>query len=146
MLVRKIHQHLAHHLGYRAIQVINGVGRTIAAIAVAEIGDVHRFSSPEALCCWTGLTPKQRESDTKGHREGISKQGSRLLRWALVEGTARYHGGPTFAADYRRTEGHGSTSDPAALVARARVHENDAVFKQGQTQQPFDTARSFRDG
>jgi transposase len=74
MLERKIHQHLCHHPGYRAIQAINGVGRTIAAIAVAEIGDVERFSSPEALCCWTGLTPKQRESDTKAHREGISKQ------------------------------------------------------------------------
>jgi transposase len=30
--------------------MISGVGRTIAAIAVAEIGDVHRFPSPEALC------------------------------------------------------------------------------------------------
>jgi transposase len=118
MLERKIHQHLRRHQGYQAIQMINGVGRTIAAIAVAEIGDVSRFCSPEALCCWTGLTPKQRESDTKAHREGISKQGSRLLRWALVEGTARYHGGPKFAADYRRIAERRGTNRARVAVAR----------------------------
>jgi transposase len=31
---------------------------------VAEIGDVTRFRSAEALCSWAGLTPKHRESDT----------------------------------------------------------------------------------
>ena len=50
MLERKIHAQLAHHPGYRAIQAINGVGRTIAAVLVAEIGDVGRFRSAEALC------------------------------------------------------------------------------------------------
>src|SRR5207247_1853365 len=35
-----IHQHLRHDRGYQAVQAINGIGRTIAAILVAEIGDV----------------------------------------------------------------------------------------------------------
>ncbi|MGH9290266.1 MAG: transposase, partial [Acidimicrobiales bacterium] len=41
----------------RPSQAIDGVGRTIAAVLVAEIGDVDRFRSAEALCSWAGLTP-----------------------------------------------------------------------------------------
>ena len=55
MLERKIHQQLRDDRGYRAIQGLTGVGRTIAAIFVAEIGDVSRFRSAEALCSWAGL-------------------------------------------------------------------------------------------
>lgn len=54
ILEREICQMLKHDQGYRAIQEINGVGRTIGAIFVAEIGDVHRLRSPQALCPWAG--------------------------------------------------------------------------------------------
>jgi transposase len=37
------------------------------------------------LCSWAGLTPRHRESDTKVSRGHITKQGSRNLRWALIE-------------------------------------------------------------
>jgi transposase len=54
-------------------------------VFVAEIGDVHRFANPEKLASWCGMTPKHRESDTRVHRGRITKQGSRLVRWAAVE-------------------------------------------------------------
>src|SRR5438045_1664228 len=76
----------------RAIKAINGIGPTMAAILVAEIGDVTRFRSAAALCSWAGLTPKHRESDTIVHRGQLTKQGSQLVRWAVIEGTVRYHG------------------------------------------------------
>jgi transposase len=41
---------LAHDPGYLAIQAIPGVGPVLAAVIVAEIGDVHRFARPEQLC------------------------------------------------------------------------------------------------
>src|SRR5262249_33336937 len=82
MLERETHKLLKAHPGYRAIQAIPGIGRTMAAIMVAEIGDITRFSTPEALCSWAGLTPRHRESDTKVRRGRVTKQGSKLLRWA----------------------------------------------------------------
>lgn len=100
MLERDIALHLRGDRGYHAVQAINGVGPTIAAILVAEIGDVSRFATPAHLCSWAGLTPKLHESDTKSHRGAITKQGSKLLRWALIEGASRYHGGPVLAAKY----------------------------------------------
>jgi len=54
-------------------------------VFVAEIGDVHRFATAEKLTCWAGLTPKHHESDTHVRRGRITKQGSRLIRWAAVE-------------------------------------------------------------
>ena len=92
-LDRDIYLALRDDAGYNAVQAIYGVGHVFAAVFVAEIGDVTRFDSPRALCSWAGLTPKHRESDTHVHRGRITKQGSRLVRWAAIEAVARYHGG-----------------------------------------------------
>ncbi len=77
------------HPGYVAIQVIPGVGPILAAVFVAEIGDIARFPGPAQLASWAGLTPKHHESDTTVHRGRITKQGSRLVRWAAVEAVQR---------------------------------------------------------
>jgi transposase len=71
--------------GYVAVQQLPGVGPVLAAVFVAEIGDVSRFQHASQVACWAGLTPKHRESDTHVHRGRITKQGSRLVRWAAVE-------------------------------------------------------------
>jgi transposase len=76
---------LAREPGYTAVQTIPGIGPTLAAVFVAEIGDVHRFAGPAQLACWAGMTPKHHESDAHVHRGRITKQGSRLVRWAAVE-------------------------------------------------------------
>ncbi|MEU6701767.1 transposase [Pseudonocardia sp. NPDC046786] len=75
--------------GYRAIQAIPGIGAVLAAVFVAEIGDIGRFPGPAQLASWAGLTPTHRESDTSVHRGRITKQGSRLVRWAAVEAVQR---------------------------------------------------------
>ena len=85
VFTRIIRARLATDPGYTALQTIPGIGPTLAAVFVAEIGDVHRFTGPDKLACWCGLTPKHHESDTHVHRGRITKQGSRLVRWAAVE-------------------------------------------------------------
>jgi transposase len=76
---------LAGHPGHTAIQAIPGIGPTLAAVFVAEIGEVDRFPHPTRLVSWAGLTPRHRESDTTVHRGPITKQGSGLVRWAAIE-------------------------------------------------------------
>jgi transposase len=80
---------LREHRGYRAIQTIPGVGPVLGSVLVAEIGQVDRFPGPTRLASWAGLTPKHHESDTTVHRGPITKQGSRLVRWAAVEAVQR---------------------------------------------------------
>ena len=76
---------LARDPGFVAVQAIPGIGPILGAVFVAEIGDVHRFARAEELTCWAGLTPKHHESDKHVHRGRITKQGSRLVRWAAIE-------------------------------------------------------------
>ena len=61
--------------GYVAIQALPGVGPVLAAVFVAEIGDIGRFDRPAQLASWAGLTPKHHESDTTVHRGRITKDG-----------------------------------------------------------------------
>ena len=80
---------LAKDPGYVAVQTIPGIGPTLGAVFVAEIGDVARFATADKLTCWAGLTPRHHESDTKIHRGRITKQGSPIVRWAAVESVQR---------------------------------------------------------
>ncbi len=89
LLEKVIADLLEHHDGYHALQQLPGIGKVLAAVIVAEIGDISRFHHPGQLCSWTGLTPRHRESDTKIARGHITKQGSRVLRWAMVEAIQR---------------------------------------------------------
>jgi len=105
LVTRELHRRLAEDRGYVAIQAIRGVGPIMAAIFVAEIGDVSRFPTARHLCSWAGMTPSHRESDAKVRRGHITKQGSSLVRWAAVEAVARFHGGDPIAPAMRRISG-----------------------------------------
>ena len=88
------------------------------AIFVTEIGDISRFRSPEALCSWAGLTPRHRESDTKVVRGKITKQGSKLVRWAALEAIVRYHGGPPLRDGFHRIAERRGTNKARIATAR----------------------------
>lgn len=122
MVEREIARWLKDDPGYKAIQALHGIGPITAAILVAEIGDVSRFPTARHLCSWAGMTPKLRESDTKSNKGHISKQGSTIVRWALVESVARYHGGEPIAPTYRRIAARrgGKIGNKIALIAAAR--------------------------
>jgi transposase len=102
MLGREIATALADDAGYLAIQAIPGVGPVLAAVFVAEIGDIQRFAGAPPLCSWAGLTPRHRESDTTVRRGPITKQGPRLVRWAAVEATQRLPAASKQAAWFHR--------------------------------------------
>ena len=122
MVEREIARWLKDDPGYHAIQALHGIGPITAAILVAEIGDVHRFASARHLCSWAGLTPELHESDTTSHRGKITKQGSTIVRWAVVESVARYHGGAPIEPAFRRIAQPrgGKTGIKIAKVAAAR--------------------------
>ena len=102
MLEKETAPVFAGDLGYHAVQAIPGVGPILAAVFVAEIGDIGRFTSARHLCSWAGLTPTHHESDEKVRRGHITKQGSRLVRWAAVEAVSRQHGATPIRAHHQR--------------------------------------------
>jgi len=71
------------------LATIPGVGPVTVDVVVSELGDIGRFHSTKAVCAYAGLVPAVRQSDGKGKDLGITKAGSPLLRWALVEAAWR---------------------------------------------------------
>ena len=108
--------------GYLAIQAIPGVGPVLAAVFVAEIGDIARFARPAQLASWAGLTPRHHESDTTVHRGPITKQGSRLVRWAAVEAVQRV-GGHTRLGQVRDRVGQRRGRNIGVVAAAREVTE-----------------------
>jgi transposase len=117
-LDRDIHLWLNGDSRYEAIQVIPGVGKVLGAIFVAEIGDVTRFKSPEALSSWAGLAPRHHESDTKVIRGQITKMGSKLVRWAAIEAVSGRRGTTGLRADFHQIAERRGKYKARAAVAR----------------------------
>jgi transposase len=61
------------------------VGEITSEVVIAELGDVERFHSAKQVVAYAGIAPGRRQSSDKSHDLPISKQGSGLLRWVLVE-------------------------------------------------------------
>jgi transposase len=97
---------------------IPGVGPATAATVVAEVWDVQRFRSAAALASWAGLTPSEHSSAQQTRRGHISKQGSRWLRWVMVEAATT----AVRDAGHRRYFSQVLRGDPRrALIARVAL-------------------------
>lgn len=101
-LNRELARTLKDHRGYRAITQLPGIGKVLAAVFVAELGDISRFHGAGHVCSWAGVTPRHRESDLTVRRGHITKQGSKLVRWAAVEAVAKVRPPSKQWYDYRR--------------------------------------------
>lgn len=62
-----------------------GFGVITAITVLSAIGDIGRFETSKKLASYSGLTPGLEQSGTKNRGKGITKEGRRELRWALVE-------------------------------------------------------------
>ena len=65
---------------------ISGIGYTLGATIVAEIGNISRFPSPAKLLAFAGLEPSIYQSGKFVPSSGkMVKRGSPFLRWALLQ-------------------------------------------------------------
>jgi transposase len=72
-----------HHR--QVLRSVSGVGEVTTEVVLAELGDVRRFRSAKQVVAYAGLAPGRRESAGQVRELGITKRGSSLLRWVLVE-------------------------------------------------------------
>ena len=107
---------------------IRGVGPYTAMLVIAEVGDVARFASARKLCAWAGLTPTVRSSDGKARLGHITRQGSRALRWAMVEAAqkAPLGGGPCARRSSGSPGAAGARSPRSRSPARSRCSATTA--------------------
>ena len=124
---------------------IPGVGKVLAATILGETGDVRRFSSPKALGRFTGMTPKERSTGGVQIQGGITREGSRALRWALMEAVAHCFlaskGAALAVADWTRSKAKRLGKLKARVAAARKLAES--IWRLIHCGETFDAAKPF---
>ena len=92
------------------LTTITGIGPTLAAVILSEIGgDIRRFSSSAKLAAYAGIDPTVKQSgDFSGTRMKMSKRGSPYLRRAIwLASTVAAFKDPAIHALYERKRAEG---------------------------------------
>ena len=98
----------------RRLQTIPGVGPSIAATLISEIGDIGRFDDFDQLLAYAGVHPAERSSGTKGANPEtswhMSKAGNAHLRAAAYRmALVGLQHNPVIAAHYARKRAAGKS-------------------------------------
>ena len=81
-------EELAYEHPYaRILDTHPGISYYSGLLIAVEIGDIKRFPNAGKLCSYAGLVPSMHASGGKVRMGSITKQGSKWLRWILVECT-----------------------------------------------------------
>ena len=80
---------LAEREHREVLRSIPMIGSVTLDVVLSELGDVRRFHSQKKAVAYAGLDPGVRASADRRKELHITKEGSRLLRWALVEAAWR---------------------------------------------------------
>lgn len=83
----KISSCFESHEEAQLLSSIPGIGKYASLLFFSEIVDIKRFSNPKKLASYVGMTPIIKQSAKKYRVGSISKQGSAITRWTLVECT-----------------------------------------------------------
>jgi len=128
----------AEHPYIPLLLTVPGIGWVLAFTIAAEIGDIHRFTTPKKLCGYTGLCPRVNQSGDKDRRGPLTKQGPRYLRWAMLEATMHALRHPAYADRYQATKrrlGKQRGAKVAQIDIARRLTE--AVWHMLTRNQPF---------
>jgi transposase len=102
------------------IKTAPGVGFVTAEVVISELADVSRFPNAKKICAYAGLVPAVRQTGGKQSKDlPITKQGSGLLRWALVESAWRLvKTSPKWSAFFSRLKQRSGSKRAIVAVAR----------------------------
>jgi len=126
----------------RLIQTMPGVGYYLSMLITYEIGDINRFPDQHKLSSFAGLVPSTYASGNVVRHCRITKQGSKWLRWALIEAAQKAPvNSPKLKAFFERIARRQGRK--TARVALAR-HMLKIIYHMLKEKQPFaeDSKRS----
>ena len=76
---------LAEREARAVLDTMPEVGPVTIDVVLSELGDWRRFRNAKQVVAYAGLDPGFRESAGKARQLRITKEGSKLLRWAMIE-------------------------------------------------------------
>lgn len=117
------------------ITSIPGVGPILGAIILGEVGDIHRFSTPNKLVAYAGLDASVKQSgEFLGTQSHMSKRGSPYLRRAIfMAATVASRCDPDLSEYYHKLKERGKHHNVAVgAVARKLTHIIHAVLTENR--------------
>jgi transposase len=123
------------------LRTIPGVGEITAEVVLAEIADIRRFRSAKQVAAYAGLSPGQRESAGKSRELHIEKEGSKYLRWVLVEAAWQLVRRSAYWKNiYEQLKQRLRAKRAIVAVARRLLGVMTAILKSGRRYQPAHVA------
>jgi transposase len=117
----------------RVLRSVTGVGEVTTEVVLAELGDATRFRATKQAVADAGLAPGRRESAGKARDLGITKRGSGLLRWVLVEASWQLvRRSASWREVYGRLNQRRGSRRAIVAVARRRLGVLVALLRSGQ--------------
>jgi transposase len=125
---------LAEQEARAVLATIPQVGTVTIDAVLSELGDWRRFRNMKRVVAYAGLDPGHRESDRKVKRLSISKEGSRVLRWALIQAAWRLvNNSPRWKTVFETLKGNtGSKKKAIVGVARRLLCVMFAMLRDGK--------------
>ncbi len=136
------------HTVIRRLATMPSVGPITATTIFAEVGDFHRFHSGKQIASFAGLVPRERSSGGVVRQGHITKTGSNILRYVLVEAATRVrHDSDDALSAYLAeiTKDHKDKKPKMLRVALARMMLV-AMHRMIVTESDFDSGRFVRNG
>lgn len=121
------------------ITTITGIGDTLGAAILSEIGDINRFESAEKLAAFAGIDPTVKQSGQfSGTHNKMSKRGSPYLRRAIwLAATSAILHDPALKAFYDRKKAQGKHHYICVgYICRKMLNIIFSVLKTNQPYQP----------
>lgn len=125
---------------------IPGVSYVSGLTIMAEIGDIKRFPSAKKLQGYAGLVPSTYASGERMAHGRITKQGSRWLRWTMIEVAQRQllcKKKPGFGWYYQRVRQRKGSGAAACATARKLLA---VVWRLLKDNRPFELVPPKRSG
>jgi len=134
LIDRDIAELLACHPDAALIQSLPGMGVVMTAELIANIGDIGRFRSADALAAAAGLTPVLRQSG-KSHAIRRATSGDKALKRVFFQSAFTALSHPESKAFYDRKRAEGKRHNQAVIaLARRRIN---VIWAMLNTRQPF---------
>ena len=138
-ITRTIKAEVAENPQAQLLMDIPGISYYSALLILSEIGEISRFPDAKRLCSYAGLVPSIYSSGSKTYHGRITKQGSRWLRWILVEASNHAaNGDVNFRKLYQRVSRRRGGNTAKVAVARKVLTVIYAMLKRNE---PFKRQR-----
>jgi transposase len=117
----------------QVLETIPCVGPVTIEVVLSELGDVRRFRSQKQVAAYAGLVPGIRQSANRAKQLGITKEGSGLLRWAMIQTAWRLVGKTRrWGLAYERLKQRTGAKKAIVAIARRVLGMIASMLQSGQ--------------